>query len=126
MIFCQLREWSQNKARVLVLNRVDMISKAEFRALQNWFASQGEQVVGTNGQTGQGIPKLLRSAVSVSDGINAKRAAKGLLPREVRAAVIGFPNVGKSAIINRLLKRKACESAYLPPVGNSHIVKRHA
>ena len=34
----------------------------------------------------------------------------------VRAAVVGFPNVGKSAIINRLMKRKACESANIPGV----------
>ena len=99
-----------------MLNRVDMISKREFRQLEKWFASRGEEVIGTNGQTGQGVPKLIRRAVSVSSVINEKRAAKGLLPREVRAAVIGFPNVGKSAIINRLMKRKACESANTPGV----------
>jgi ribosome biogenesis GTPase A len=32
-------------------------------------------------------------------------------PRPVRAVVIGFPNVGKSALINRLVKRKVVESA---------------
>lgn len=31
--------------------------------------------------------------------------------RPVRAVVIGFPNVGKSALINRLLKRRIVESA---------------
>lgn len=93
-----------------------MISKSELRQLETWFASNGEEVVGTNGQTGQGVPKLIRRAISVSSDVNEKRAAKGLLPREVRAAVIGFPNVGKSAIINRLLKRKACESANIPGV----------
>ena len=106
----------RNKPRVLVLNRVDMVSKSEYRSLEAYFQSQGEEVVGTNGQTGQGIPKLLRRAVSVSADINARRAAKGLLPREVRAAVVGFPNVGKSAVINRLVKRKACQSANTPGV----------
>jgi len=34
-----------------------------------------------------------------------------MLPRPVRAVVIGFPNVGKSALINRLLNRKVVASA---------------
>jgi ribosome biogenesis GTPase A len=38
------------------------------------------------------------------------------MPRPVRAAVIGYPNVGKSALINRLTKSKACASAPRPGV----------
>ena len=95
---------------------MDMVSKYEFRRLEGHFNSLGVEVVGTNGKTGQGVPKLVRRAVSVSSAVNEKRASKGLLPREVRAAVVGFPNVGKSAIINRLMKRKACESANIPGV----------
>ncbi|WZN61436.1 GTP-binding ribosome biogenesis protein YlqF [Chloropicon roscoffensis] len=111
-----LDSWAGNKPKILVLNRVDMVSKYEFRRLEGHFNSLGVEVVGTNGKTGQGVPKLVRRAVSVSSAVNEKRASKGLLPREVRAAVVGFPNVGKSAIINRLMKRKACESANIPGV----------
>jgi len=39
-----------------------------------------------------------------------------MLPRPVRAVVIGFPNVGKSALINRLLQRRVVESAARPGV----------
>lgn len=60
--------------------------------------------------------KLERAAMSVSGAINGKRKEKGLLPRPVRAAVIGFPNVGKSAVINRLVKKRACDSAPRPGV----------
>lgn len=48
--------------------------------------------------------------------MNARRAAKGLRPRPVRAAVVGFPNVGKSALINRLIGRATCASAARPGV----------
>lgn len=53
---------------------------------------------------------------AVSDGINEKRAKRGLQARPVRACVIGFPNIGKSAIINRLLGRRAVASAAKPGV----------
>ena len=54
--------------------------------------------------------------MEMSEEINAKRAAKGLLPRPVRAAVVGYPNVGKSALINRLVGKAACASAPRPGV----------
>jgi ribosome biogenesis GTPase A len=43
--------------------------------------------------------------------MNQRRRDRGMLPRPVRAVVLGFPNVGKSALINRLLKRRVVESA---------------
>ena len=37
------------------------------------------------------------------DCFDCRREKRGIQPRAVRAAIIGFPNVGKSALINRLL-----------------------
>lgn len=58
----------------------------------------------------------MKAASQISKTINTKRAARGLKARPVRACVIGFPNVGKSALINRLIKKRACESAPRPGV----------
>lgn len=44
---------------------------------------------------------------------------RGIEPRAVRAAVIGFPNVGKSALINRLLGKTMARSRNLPGVTRS-------
>lgn len=70
----------------------------------------------TDGKTGSGIHALRRAALKLSDHINTKRARRGLAPRPVRACVIGFPNIGKSALINRLLGRRVVESAARPGV----------
>jgi ribosome biogenesis GTPase A len=75
-----------------------------------------QQVFWTDGKAGSGVHSLRRATLKLSDHINAKRAKRGLAPRPVRACVIGFPNIGKSALINRLLGRRVVESAARPGV----------
>ena len=62
------------------------------------------------------VLQVTRAALTLSGKINDRRKARGLQSRPVRAAVIGFPNVGKSALINRFLSRRVCESAPKPGV----------
>ncbi|CAI5956690.1 unnamed protein product [Closterium sp. NIES-64] len=114
----QLDEWIGGKPKVLVLNREDMVTAGDRKAWAEYFGGQ-QDVAGfcfTDGQHGSGILKLTRQAMSVSKAINTRRRDKGLRPRAVRAAVVGFPNVGKSAVINRLLNRRVVASAPRPGV----------
>lgn len=112
----QLSQWTQNKERVLVLNRVDMIPEAVQQAWLSWFRAQDEQPYFTNAHQGQGVASVAQAARMVGDQINQRRKSRGMLPRPVRAVVIGFPNVGKSALINRLVNRRVVESARRPGV----------
>ncbi|KAG5514451.1 hypothetical protein RHGRI_035758 [Rhododendron griersonianum] len=108
--------WLGNRKRILVLNREDMISTKDRNAWANYFSRQGVKVVFSNGQLGMGTMKLGRLAKALASGVNLKRRAKGLLPRPVRAGIVGYPNVGKSSLINRLLKRRMCPAAPRPGV----------
>jgi ribosome biogenesis GTPase A len=112
----QLSQWTNGKERVLVLNRVDMIPMAAQQAWMAWFKQQGEQPYFTNANQGNGVGAVLQAAKTVGDKINQRRRDRGMLSRPVRAVAIGFPNVGKSALINRLLKRRVVESARRPGV----------
>lgn len=112
----QISQWIGSKDRVLVLNRVDMIPESMQQAWLTWFRDQGEKPCFTNATQGQGITLVAQAAKVVGDQINQRRKDRGMLPRPVRAVVIGFPNVGKSALINRLLKRRIVESARRPGV----------
>jgi ribosome biogenesis GTPase A len=107
----QMQEWAGEKGRVLVLNRVDMISTEAREAWESWFRDQGERPVFTNAQQGKGVKAIAKVAQVAGESVNERRKARGMKPRPVRAVVIGFPNVGKSALINRLLNRKVVESA---------------
>jgi ribosome biogenesis GTPase A len=107
----QVKQWIGNKNRVLILNRMDMIPRQVQQQWQTWFETQGEVPHFTNAQHGKGIEVLLQAAQQAGAAVNQRRRDRGMLPRPVRAVMIGFPNVGKSALINRLLKRKVVESA---------------
>ncbi|MBE9098699.1 ribosome biogenesis GTPase YlqF [Vacuolonema iberomarrocanum] len=112
----QLAQWAAGKERVLVLNRMDMIPSSLQRSWTGWFHQQEESPLFTNANQGGGVDSVAQAARGVGDRINQRRRDRGMLPRPVRAVVLGFPNVGKSALINRLLQRRVVDSARRPGV----------
>lgn len=107
----QMPIWVGSKAKVLVINRMDMIPP-QLRALwERSFESQGETAYFTNAEHGQGVDDVAAAVQDAGVQLNQRRFDRGMLPRPVRAVVIGFPNVGKSALINRLLGRRVVDSA---------------
>jgi ribosome biogenesis GTPase A len=107
----QTSQWVGSKARVLVLNRMDMITPGVRQLWASWFRHQGETPYFTDAQQGKGVREVAQAAQEAGISVNQRRRDRGMQPRPVRAVVIGFPNVGKSALINRLLGRRVVESA---------------
>ncbi|KAK9836759.1 hypothetical protein WJX74_007539 [Apatococcus lobatus] len=107
-------DWAGDKPRLLLLNQHDRISAADKQKWASHFHTLGTRIFWTNGKSGEGVAKVAKAAQQAADAVNAKRKARGLRPRAVRACVVGFPNVGKSALINRMLGRRVAESAATP------------
>jgi ribosome biogenesis GTPase A len=107
----QLEQWIGSKGQILVMNRVDMIPQAVKDRWTHWFRAQEQEPLFTDAQHGKGIEAIAKATQELGAHVNQRRRDRGMLPRPIRAVVIGFPNVGKSALINRLLKRRVVESA---------------
>lgn len=107
----QVPQWIGKKPRIIVLNRMDMIPEFVRQQWITWFENHGEIPYFTNAKQGKGVKVLHKAARTAGVAMNRRRSARGMLPRPVRAVVIGLPNVGKSALINRLLRRKIVASA---------------
>ncbi len=106
-----LGNWIKGKQHLLVINRLDMIDKNAFRAWDKYFRHEGLSPFWCNAKDGVGIKQLQQAAVRSGDNLNARRRSRGMRNRAIRALTLGFPNVGKSALINRLMRKKVVDSS---------------
>ena len=107
----RLQRWIGNKQHLLVLNRVDMIPAPVRQAWTAWFRAQEQTCWWCDAKVGTGVKQLQQAAIRAGIALNVRRAGRGMKPRPVRALMLGFPNVGKSALINRLVRQKVVDSA---------------
>ena len=107
----RLQRWIRGKQHLLVLNRRDMLPAAAREAWDAWFRAAGQPVWWCDAKAGTGVKQLQQAAIRAGAALNARRSGRGMKPRPVRALTLGFPNVGKSALINRLVRQKVVESA---------------
>jgi ribosome biogenesis GTPase A len=88
-----------------------MVNAEAQQAWDHLFRSQGQAPWWCDAKAGTGVKQLQQAAIRAGEVLNARRAGRGMKPRPVRALMLGFPNVGKSALINRLVRQKVVESA---------------
>ena len=102
------------KKRMYILNKSDMADPKATEAWLQYFRSQGIFAVAYSALTGN--PKELQKSIrSCAQEIYDKYAKKGM-KKTVRAIVCGIPNVGKSAILNRLAGQKKLKEGNMPGV----------
>ncbi len=92
------------KPRLILLNKVDLIEKEDIDFWTKYLKEKTKcDVIPFNSEKDT---KLITDRIlKLSKPIIDKMVAKGLLPRPVRVMVVGLPNVGKSSVINRLIKK---------------------
>jgi ribosome biogenesis GTPase A len=98
---------------------MDMVPAAGRQAWTEWFREHQLTPLWCDAKAGRGVKGVQKAAIQTGEALNARRLGRGMRPRAVRALVLGFPNVGKSALINRLVGQRVVESARRPGVTRS-------
>jgi len=91
----RLEDLIQQKRRIIVMNKSDLIDPADTARWARHFTQQGQAVAFTNASKGSRVGDLMPQQL----------LKRGLLPRADRMLlfmIIGVPNTGKSTMINAL------------------------
>lgn len=94
------------KPRLILFNKSDLADEKKLDFWKKYFEQEtGFPVLKTCASKNNDISAIENKIAELGREKIDKLVAKGLLPRPVRVVVVGMPNVGKSSIINKLIKK---------------------
>ncbi len=111
-----LKELIGNRPAVIALNKADLADPAITDAWVKYFEANGQPAVLINAVDGKGVRQLMQKAKLAGAPALAKLVKKGIRPRPVRLMIIGIPNVGKSSLVNRVVKTASAKTGDKPGV----------
>lgn len=109
-------EITQQKPRVVLLNKADLADPHTTKEWIDWFNGQGTSAIPIIATEGEGFRKIEAEAKKIVAPKFEAMQKKGIRPRAVRAMILGIPNVGKSSLINRMAKRNIAKTGDKPGV----------
>ena len=112
----EIRQITQNKKKVVVLNKCDLSDENDNKKWMEYFIKQGHKVVLVDSNTGKGINEVIKQIQTIMQDELKRLADKGRIGKKTRVMIVGIPNVGKSSFINRIAKRNSAEVGNRPGV----------
>ena len=111
-----IKQITQNKKKVVVLNKCDLADEVYNKRWTEHFIKQGAKAVLVDANTGKGVNEVIRQVQALMEDEMKKSAEKGRIGRKIRVMIVGIPNVGKSSFINRISKKTSAEVGNKPGV----------
>lgn len=104
------------KPRLIVLNKIDLADDKKTGEWVKYFKNLGHHVLTIQAKDGKGLKQIQDKLKEIMSEKLERLRAKGLKNRPIRLMILGIPNVGKSTLINRFVKKNKAETGNKPGV----------
>ncbi|MCI8308614.1 MAG: ribosome biogenesis GTPase YlqF [Lachnospiraceae bacterium] len=111
-----IEQMSQNKIRVILLNKYDLADENETKKWKKYYEDKGYFTALVNSKSGKGVRAVNGVVMEACREKIERDRKRGIINRPVRAMIVGIPNVGKSTFINSFAGKACAKTGDKPGV----------
>ena len=111
-----LNELIGTKPRIIILNKSDLADEKVNKMWIDYYKKDNQCAILADSIKGIGIKEIVKQAYDIMEDKLKKQEEKGMVGGNIKAMIVGIPNVGKSTLINKIAGKQSANTGNKPGV----------